>query len=216
MPSRSFMNFRNYLLVDVDRIIKTHEIINHDGSGRRGLGHITRSGVLMLCAAWEVYMEEVLVEGIGYVIQKASTPDELPKQVRKELSKAVKNTSNQLEPLKLAGEGWKDYYLFLAKSILQGFHTPKPEKLDHLFKQLLGIESVSEWWTMENSDLNEFIAVRGEIAHRGRAASYVKLANLKWYKEWIYQTALEVDNELTVYLRDITSGSDRPWKRRYE
>jgi len=50
MPSTSFLKFETNMLTDVDRIISSHTQLNHDGRGRRGLGHITRSGVLMLCA----------------------------------------------------------------------------------------------------------------------------------------------------------------------
>ena len=66
------------MLTDVDRIIYSHRQLNHDGLGRRGLGHITRSGVLMLCAAWELYVEEVMLEGVTYFSDKIDNPKELP------------------------------------------------------------------------------------------------------------------------------------------
>jgi hypothetical protein len=51
------------MLTDVERIIVSHAQLNHKGLGRRGLGHITRSGILMLCAAWELYdVDNMLTE----------------------------------------------------------------------------------------------------------------------------------------------------------
>jgi len=66
------------MLDDVDRLIESHGQLNHDGMGRRGLGHITRSGVLMLCAAWELYLEEMLVESVRILIRRATSPNQLP------------------------------------------------------------------------------------------------------------------------------------------
>ncbi|WP_197030545.1 HEPN domain-containing protein, partial [Halomonas sp. BC04] len=110
MPSASFRKFENNLLIDVDRIIDSHYHLNHDGGGKRGLGHITRSGVLMLCAAWELYIEEVLLEGVDYFTHQLDSPKGLPKPVQKEIARSVKEAKHDLKPLELAGEGWKDLY----------------------------------------------------------------------------------------------------------
>ena len=38
MPSVALQKFESNMLVDVDRIIGSHGVLNHDGQGRRGLG----------------------------------------------------------------------------------------------------------------------------------------------------------------------------------
>ena len=50
MSSNAYTNFEKKLK-DVERLYDSHSQLNHDGKGRRGLGHITRSGIFMLCAA---------------------------------------------------------------------------------------------------------------------------------------------------------------------
>lgn len=164
MPSASFKKFELNLLVDVDRIIESHADLNHDGRGRRALGHITRSGVLMPCAAWELYVEEVLFEGVEYFISKLDSPRELPKPVQQELSRTVKESKHELKPLELAGEGWKSLYRNHVKEVLQGLNTPNSGNLDPLFKRFLGIDKVSDWWSLGKDVVNDFVTARG-ISH---------------------------------------------------
>ena len=202
------------MLVDVDRIIETHGNLNHDGRGRRGLGHITRGGVLMLCAAWELYVEEVILEGIQFVIANAVLPNDLPKDVQKELARAVKESKHDLKPLELAGEGWKSLYRNHANETLAGLNTPKSGNLDPLFKRFLGVPSISGNWTVGAQVINDFVGVRGDIAHRGRDARYVTINRLSEYKRVISSAAIDIDNFLSEFLRDSTLGIARPWNRR--
>ncbi len=143
MPSQSLLKFESNLLVDVDRLIESHAQLNHDGGGKRGLGHITRSGVLMLCAAWELYLEELAIEAANYLSGRVSRPLELPKPVKKELARAVKEAKNHLKPLELAGEGWKDVYGEHVRLLAQSLNTPKAARVDALFSVTTGFESIS-------------------------------------------------------------------------
>src|SRR5262245_4005926 len=125
MPSSALQKFESNMLADVDRIIKSHGQLNHDGMGRRGLGHITRSGVLMLCTAWELYLEELLVESVRILIQRATSPNHLPHPVQKEIAKVVRESKHELKPLELAGDGWATVYDHHATQTVQGLNTPK-------------------------------------------------------------------------------------------
>lgn len=213
MPSKSFKKFEDKLLVDVDRIIASHATLNHDGGGRRGLGHLTRSGVLILCAAWELYVEEVLVEGVEYFIVKFDSPDQLPNPAKKELSAFVKKSKHELKPLELAGDGWESLYRNHAKETASAFHAPKSSNLNLLFRNFLGVDDFSRWWSLGHREIDNFVSIRGEVAHKGSDARYVNINDLKGYLLKVKQTAIEVDNELTVYLCENTPGTERPWKR---
>lgn len=214
MPSTSFKKFETTMLKDVDRIIESHGQLNHTGRGRRGLGHITRSGVLMLCAAWELYVEEVMTEGVNYFAEKHDSPKGLPKTVQKELAAHVKESKHELKPLELAGEGWRSLYRNHANEVLKGLNTPKSGNLDPLFKRFLGIEELSNCWSIGKQAINDFVSTRGDIAHRGSDANYVTINNLKDYKEQVKTTVLDVDNMLAEYLCENTPGIERPWRRR--
>lgn len=214
MPSASLNKFETNMLTDVDRIISSHGQLNHDGKGRRGLGHITRSGVLMLCAAWELYVEEVMLEGVVYFSEKLDNPKELPKSVQKELSSHVRDSKHELKPLELAGEGWKSLYRNHADEVLNGLNTPKSGNLDPLFRRFLGVQELSANWSLGKENINDFVSTRGDIAHTGSRAQYITINNLKAYKNQIKTTVLDVDNMLTEYLCASTPGSERPWRRR--
>ena len=80
MLSSAFQKFERNMVVDVDRTIAAHANLNHDGRDRRGLGHITRGGVLNLCAAWELYLDEVILEGILFLIDRIESPTAFPRK----------------------------------------------------------------------------------------------------------------------------------------
>lgn len=144
MPSSALSKFEANLLVDVDRLIESHGQLNHQGMGRRGLGHITRSGVLMLCAAWELYLEELLIESARIIVARAASPADLPKKVQKEIAKAVRTSKHELKPLDLAGEGWRDVYVNHATARIQSLNTPKSSNVDTLFHLLVGVPDLSQ------------------------------------------------------------------------
>ena len=168
----------------------------------------------MLCTAWELYVEEVILEGVQFFVSNVDAPNELPKDVQKELARTVKESKHDLKPLELAGEGWKSLYQNHADETLVGLNTPKSGNLDSLFKKLLGVSSISENWGVGAPTINDFVGVRGDIAHRGRAVSYVKISKLTEYKKTVSSAAMDTDNFLSEFLKDKTPGRSRPWNRR--
>ncbi len=59
MPSESFKEFQQNL-TDVKRLVSLHNNLSRPNGtgtrGKRGLGHLTRGGIVLLCAAWERYV----------------------------------------------------------------------------------------------------------------------------------------------------------------
>src|SRR5690606_38968995 len=90
MPSKALGKFEGAMMKDVNRIIQTHADIQNGNPGNMGLGHLTRSGVLLLCAAWELYIEELLIEAVSANIARSTTPEELPSPVKHTISKYIK------------------------------------------------------------------------------------------------------------------------------
>ncbi len=213
MPSSALQKFERNMLVDVDRIIESHGQLNHDGLGRRGLGHITRSGVLMLCAAWELYLEELLVESVRTLIRRADIPTQLPQHVQKEISKTVRESKHELKPLELAGDGWKTVYDNHTTQTIQGLNTPKSTNIDPLFKRFVGIENLSNSWSIGEEALNAFVTARGDIAHRGRDAGYITIINLHEYRAQILRCVIDTDNAMADFIQRKSIGGS-PWRRR--
>ena len=168
MPSTSLSKFETKMLVEVDHLIQSHTKLNHTGYGRRGLGHITRSAVLMLCASWELYIEELVVESVKIIKDRITLPKYLPKSVQKELSNLVKNAKHELKPLELAGDGWESLYLNHANNLVGMLNTPKSAQINVLYNKLIGVPDLSEKWTLGEQFINDFVIAIVEIAHPGR------------------------------------------------
>src|SRR5215217_5417797 len=150
MPSAAYKLFQENV-IDVERLIESHGQLNNGAPGKKGLGHLTRSGVVMLCAAWEVYTEDLL--------------DQVPKIVQKHLSNLVKNDKHELKPIQFAGAGWRAVYLEYVQRETRSLNTPEPKKLDSLYLEYAGVPMLSSCWTVDAGDISDFIHIRGEIAH---------------------------------------------------
>jgi hypothetical protein len=213
LPSVALAKFEGNLLVDVDRIVDSHRLLNHEGGGRRSLGHLTRSGVLMLCAAWELYLEELLMESSHHLAGRAATPDLLPLQVQKEIAKAVRSSDHDLKPLQLAGYGWRTVYSNLVGRAVSGLNTPKSTNVDPLFKRTIGLDGISDSWAVGKDAIDDFVRVRGEIAHRGRDAAYVRIGGLKAYRVTAMSAVVDTDNTVADFVQANSAGGS-PWRRR--
>lgn len=212
MPSQALAKFR-YNVVDVDRLIESHSKLHNGDRGKKALGHITRSGVVMLCAAWELYAESLLLEGLTFLLSKCAAPNDLPLVVQKELSRHVKESKHELKPLDLANSGWRNVLLSHAQETVARLNTPKPGPLNDIFNRLIGLADLTPGWSCGAGSINDFVTVRGEIAHQGRSASYVKIGQLKDYLATVKVTAVETDNLLVDYLVSCAPGGARPWNK---
>jgi hypothetical protein len=209
MPSSAFKAFE-YNLVDTDRTIDTFKSIKKQGAG---LGHLTRGGVVLLCAAWELYVEMVLRECAAVYTGELSLPSELPLPVQQELAKAVKADKHELRPLDLAGTGWKTVYRAHVDKRTDSLNTPKSAKLAPLFEDLIGVSDITTAWTGGGTDMDTFVGVRGDIAHKGRHADYMKIGDLESYRDQLRVYAVETDNFLSDHLRSTTPAGYKPWNK---
>lgn len=214
MPSQSLQNFEKHLIQDVVRLINTHSELNHSGGGKRGLGHITRGGVVMLCAAWERYIEDVLIDSAKYLIGDLNCPKSLPMDVQKTIAKEIKKDDHELRCLDLAGDGWKTFYLEKIEKETDRINTPKSTVVDDLFKKYVGLGNLSSCWTLGSEKIDDFVKARGEIAHTGSEASYITIKNLKDYQDLVIQSVVETDNYLADHLQPISINGKLPWRRR--
>ena len=211
MPSRSRRLFRDKLLPDVASLIEAHRKLNPNGRGRRALGYITRSGILMLCAAWEVYIEDVLLEGLEHTVQKCGKVDNLPPRVKGKVCQVIKSDKHDFAILKLAGDGWKKEITLSCKRECESLNTPKFGPVSTLFGDWLGVDDkeLLKGWRHSKDLLNDFVTLRGEIAHRGADSQYVQISTLREYKEKIDELVVDTDRFLSTHIKQVCGT--RPW-----
>lgn len=212
MPSVAFDSFRKKIKSDVDRLIGTYDELNPGGRGRRHLGHITGSAVVVLSAAWELYIEEVLVESVDHFLRCVESASILPEPTKRVLSDSIKDDKHDYAPLFLADDGWKTRLRTICLDKTEKLNTPKTENITTLFRQLLGYETIGVNWTNDTEDIDNVITVRGGVAHRGTSDYYVKNTELLDYRRIIVTTAFECDNSLPGYFKKFDS-SHRSWRR---
>jgi HEPN superfamily RiboL-PSP-like protein len=211
MPSEAFKIYR-YNIVDVERLFESHKALGGTTQGKRGLGHITRSSVVMLCAAWEMYIEQLLVESATLLSKVVEEPTQLPLQVQKTIAKYVKKSEHELKVLALAGTGWEDILVEMARVDADKLNTPKSGVLDPLFESHIGLIDLSNHWSLGKKDINDFVTVRGGIAHKGRHADYTPIWRVKEYARELWATAADSDNAVAEHLRLVSPMQKKPWR----
>lgn len=211
MPSQAYREFR-YNLMDALRLSQAHTELSKKTPGKKGLSHLTRSGVVMLCAAWERYHEAVIVEAVGYLAKETRDPNNLPLSVRKNLSAVAKNHKHDLKPMELAGEGWRTLYVALATDETDSLNTPKSTKLKNIYESLTGLSDVTTLWTNGAKVVDDFVSTRGNIAHKGRNSPYIYANELENYISMIVTIVTEHDNKFCEYLTSVAKAY-QPWNR---
>lgn len=212
MASSAFNEFR-YNVHDAKRLHQAHGVLSTATPGKKGLGHITRSGVVMLCAAWERYHEAILVEGVAYLSKELLDPNNLPLSVRKHLSAIAKQSLHELKPMELAGNGWRILYIALATDETSSLNTPKSGKLKVLYERLAGVPNIATFWTIGAKPIDDFVSTRGDIAHNGRNSPYIAASTLKNYIEMVEAAAIEHDHKFCDYLKTVSGSTYQPWRK---
>jgi hypothetical protein len=213
LPSFARKKFREKMLPDVRAMLEAHALLNPTGQGKRKLGHITKGGVMLLCAAWELYIEEVLIECSRLILHSAHSPEVLPKSSQKRLAALARDNSHELNPLRLSGEGWKIVFLDGLKLKLERFNTPKSGPIDEVCESWIGKKNLSLCWSHGIEEINEFVSTRGDIAHRGADSTYVTRMKLDQFRLRISETVKETDDCLAEYLKHETCVKKFPWRR---
>ncbi len=209
MPSKAFNDFRNYLLKDVDGLIDAHGKLS-TGPGRKGLGHITRSAIVLLCAAWEYYIELLASNIIEYYCTKKKVntlpminADNFLKFLQAEKNKGI---------LKDAVEGnWSDALHAYLDPRIKRLNTPNLNNIDDIFCGLgINLANVIQGQDIHNL-LSSLITTRGDIAHKGARTIYPKIGEVKEYRNFIKNLIQYIDEELSQHLKDRHGKA--PWQK---
>lgn len=212
MPSVAYTEYTKNLK-DVHRLIVLHRNISGNDRGKRGLGHLTRGGLLLLCAAWERYIETVLVEGAEFLCSKLTPFTDLPAGPQQNVRDYVNSNETPWTPVQLSTNDWKLIYVSAINAKVGKLNTPKHEKIKPLFTKYLALPDIGACWTKGTTIIDDFVSLRGEVAHRGREGRYIQFKLLTDHESLIKQYAIETDNQLSDHLRMLVTPNLRPWNR---
>lgn len=212
MPSNSFDEYLDNLR-DVHRLVLLHASLNGSGRGRRGLGHLTRGGVLLLCAAWERYTESVLEESAKYLQRHVTTCAGMPTATAQKIRNYANRNDNNWTAAQVNSPAWGGIYQEYVQRQTGALNTPKYENLKSLFHNCLGISDIALLWSRPGQEITDFVALRGEVAHRGSASAYITIAKLKNLESSIGLFAAETDNAVARHLKVLAGTNRLPWNR---
>lgn len=151
-----------------------HEQVGGVAPGRRSvsLSSLNKSGIVLLCAAWETYVESVSKEKAFRKIRLAQQPSDLPKPIFRLVTAHIRGDKNESVWTALAGRGWKDVAQSVVDQRIRSLNTPKPGPVRELFKAVNGVSDITDNWLWRRNDqqrvlgrLNDFVTLRGAIAH---------------------------------------------------
>lgn len=170
----------------------------------------------MLCAAWERYNEDLLIDSVNYLCKTVGDVSRLNGQIKKTISKKVKDDKNEIKPIELAGDGWKNVWLAYAKVETEALNTPKSTALNLLFKTYLGIDDYTGMWKRDSrKKIDKFVSDRGEIAHNGAKAAYIHMETLRNYQDLVISNVIEIDSNMARELQMQSSSITIPWSQDY-
>ena len=223
MATHSLIAMENLIrnMDDVNRLLKIHKKLTGSGPGRRaGVEVLNKSGVVLIMACWEAFIEDLAKEAYDYLISKADTYTIIPNKVRVLASKSLRQDNDESKIWELAENGWRkvlhDHKNELFTKHIGKFNTPKPDNINDLFEKLIGLKDLSISWRWERMSVDQskgklvlFNEDRGAIAHRAATKEPISIDYVRFYRNFVYRLAVKSANHVNKYL-SIKTG-DKPW-----
>lgn len=215
MPSKARQSF-DANAKDVERLLSIHSTIGGDAKGRRyGLEVLNKSAIVLITAFWEAYCEDIATESLQHIIDNIPNATSLPKELKKLIANEIKKDTNEIAIWDLADDGWKVKVQARLAALTQArnkkLNTPKSANIDELFYMAIGLQDISKSWhwksmTSENAKikLDEFISLRGEIAHRGASASGCSKKSVESYFDHINLLCAKTGGAVNKFVKTIT------------
>lgn len=184
-------------MADIDRLIDLHSSSGGVKKGRRyGLEVLNKSAIVLICAFWEAYCEDLAAEALEHIVKNAKSADVLPTELRKAILKYLESDKDELAKWKIAGDGWrlvaKERFVELKEARDRKLNTPKADQIDKLFLDAIGLKTVSQNWRWSprltiagaRTRLDQFVTLRGSIAHRGSSSGAVTKAHVTDFRDF--------------------------------
>ena len=202
---------------DIERLLALHEQIGGKQRGRRyGLEVLNKSAIVLITSFWESYCEDIAAEALAHVVKHAKSADALPKELKKMIAKELKQDLHDLASWGLAGDGWRkivqDRLGAIQEDRNRKLNSPKAENINNLFESAIGVVKISNCWRLARNmpprkceeKLDRFVALRGAIAHRGKAEEPVTKVQVVDYLDFVSRLAAKTGGKVNKYVHEVT------------
>ena len=215
MPSKAYGKFQKNLET-VQRLNESFDTLREarNSKGRGAFDHITRSAVVFLVSAFEVYCEDVLCEGVDLSIKFAGDAVNLPHSVKKNINAYVRNENNHVPPIGLCDEGWRQIYTNIVRVQAGHLNSPKVKNLKELFDKHLGISNTAVDTVPNINQLDGIIEFRGEIVHQVKTTTYVHIEDVTKHLNTINEIVIGIDMLIREHIKNAYNVK-APWNDTY-
>lgn len=202
---------------EVQQLLDLHEEKTGKKAGRRdGVEVLNKSAIVLLNACWEAFVEDCAKAAFEFMLKYTSDPKQLPKVVIKNVAVSLRASKNEIKVWDLAQDGWRDTLETYLLQMLHQHSTPNADNVDRLFDALLGAPAISDNWFWQKMSvaqakkrLDEYIKLRGAIAHRVSASKSVQKKDVTAYLDFINRLARHTANAIREHVNMLTTKY--PW-----
>ncbi|MCD0172356.1 HEPN domain-containing protein [Micrococcus luteus] len=218
MSESSALGVAKSLLDDVASLLDHHPAQKDPKPGKPagpGYGPLLRASTALCYTAWEVYVEEALIETVSWMLDNRS-PDDLPDALRSWVS------LQSGDPWAFVGDSWRSAVIEHVRARLEGdeqgrygFNTASVPGVESLYNQILGYSPLREisWQKKANKavrkDISTLVQVRGEIVHRGSTPGALSLGGVRSWADFVRRLTEKFDACLVEFRSGLTSGGKK-------
>lgn len=206
---------------DIERLLEIHSDITPEGRGRKWkVEALHKSAFVLLTAFWEAFCEDLAAEALDHLVKHSTTANGLPSELQKLVGQELKDDLHDLAVWRLADDGWRTVLSSrltkLQEERNRKLNTPKTSQINDLFKSVVGVENVARAWYWPKmsaaaaaTKLDAFVRLRGEIAHRGSAATSVTRQQVNDYYNHVKRLTTRTQARIAEVI--TTSTGAMPW-----
>jgi len=168
-------------LVDLDRnlsdirvLLDLVKITKEPRLRRRDAGVLTRSAIVLTCAAWENFVEELALDVLAYSISRIGGELQITGKAREAANRALKHVDIS-KPYQITVELRRH-----RDRVLGLFNTPKAANVDSLYRRVFNLDRLTDDWrwartrtSFSRLQLDRFVMLRSDIAHRSKAPNRI-------------------------------------------
>jgi RiboL-PSP-HEPN len=203
---------------DISRVFEIHKLLGGSNPGRRRrLEVVNKAAVVLITAIWEAFCEDLAAEALTHLVEHSKSPLSLPMDLRRRIARELAKDRHELAVWQLADDGWRNLLRKRQNELQEErnrrLNTPKTVQIDEFFQSSLGIGPISEAWTWSGMSaeqarkkLDGYVALRGEIAHRGAAAKPVSKTTVKNYYNHARRLAVCTARSVNFAMMDATGA----------
>lgn len=206
---------------DVDQLWAIHQEVAGQGQGRKhGVDVLNRAAIVFITACWESFVEDLVTEAFDYIMTHVPNAQAVPSKVRDLATKSIFDQKDSRKVWDIADSGWRGLLIAHKDNALQKWvgklNTPKTLQVNELFSDLLGIARASANWHWQGMSqaqaerkLDEYITIRGNIAHR---TEHDETVYRNWSTDYLnHVESLVEKTEAAVSAHLFSTTGNRPW-----